>query len=34
MGPTGFIRLKIGPVTGFCEDGNETSGPIKKAGII
>jgi hypothetical protein len=26
---TGFIWLRIGPVAGSCEHGNETSGSIK-----
>jgi hypothetical protein len=28
-GLTGFIRLRIGPVAGFCEHSNEPSGKIK-----
>jgi hypothetical protein len=32
MERTGFGCLRIGPVAGFCEHGNEPSGSIKKAG--
>jgi hypothetical protein len=32
MRRTGFGWLRIGPVAGFCENGNELSGSIKKAG--
>jgi hypothetical protein len=32
MGRTGFSWLRIGPVAGFYEHGNEPSGSIKKAG--
>jgi hypothetical protein len=31
MGRTGLCCLMIGPVAGFCEDGDEPSGSIKKA---
>jgi hypothetical protein len=32
MGRTEFDGSGQGPVAGFCEHGNEPSGPIKKAG--
>jgi hypothetical protein len=34
MGRTGFGWLRIGPVAGFCERGNEPSDSIKKAGCL
>jgi hypothetical protein len=34
MGRTGFGWLRIGPMAGFCEHGNEPSGSIKKAGYF
>jgi hypothetical protein len=31
MGRTAFGWLRMGPVAGFCEDGDEPSGFLKKA---
>jgi hypothetical protein len=33
-GKTGFSWLRIGPVAGFCEHGDEPSGTIKKTGYF
>jgi hypothetical protein len=34
MGRTGFSWLRIGPMAGFCEHGNEPSGSIRKQDIF
>jgi hypothetical protein len=34
MGRTRFGWLRIEPMEGFCEHGNEPSGSIKKAGYF
>jgi hypothetical protein len=34
MGRTGFSWLRIGPMQGFCELGDEPSDSIKKAGFF
>jgi hypothetical protein len=34
MGRTGLRWLRIGPVTGFSEHGNEPSGSIRKQDIV
>jgi hypothetical protein len=34
MRRTGFSRLRIGPVAGFCEHGDEPSGSLRKQDIF